>query len=389
MIPRALEKELRAEAKAYPIVTVMGPRQSGKTTLVRNTFKRKPYVNLEAPDMRYLAESDPRGFLSEYPGGAILDEIQRVPELLSYIQVIVDETKTPGMFILTGSHQLQLHEAISQSLAGRTALLTLLPLSIAELNKSNLENKNKISDDGYLYQGFYPRIYDSDLNPTKAYRGYFQTYIERDVRLLINVKDLTTFQKFIKLCAGRIGQVLNMNGLSNEVGVSGHTIKHWLSILEASYVVVMLQPYFENLGKRVIKSPKLYFTDVGLATYLLDIENLTQIKRDPLRGNLFENMVVLELMKKRLNQGFDHKLYYYRDSQQNEVDVIYKTSNQLVPIEIKSSKTFNARFTKNLDFFENLVGERCPNKYLIYTGEQASKIKNTKILNYKNSHQVI
>lgn len=385
MYSRILSKELKELSEQYPVVTLLGPRQSGKTTLVCFTFPDKPYVNLEAPDTRELAQIDPREFLAKYPQGAIFDEIQRAPELLSYIQLIVDQTDQKGMFILTGSHQLELHQAITQSLAGRTALLSLLPLSLVELDEARIE----LSLDETLLYGGYPRIFKDQLDPTKAYRNYFQTYIERDLRQLIHVKDLIQFQRFIRLCAGRIGQLLNLEGLGNEIGVSSHTIKHWISILEASFVIVRLQSYHENLGKRIIKSPKLYFTDVGLASYLLGIENTTQMSRDPLRGNLFENLVFLELLKSRLNQGLEPQLYYFRDTHGHEVDFIFQSGRELVPIEVKSARTFNKEYLKNLYFFKNLVEERYAKGFLIYTGEEVQKVESFEILNYRHSFRAL
>ncbi len=381
MFERQIAGELKKLAKGYPIVTVIGPRQSGKTTLVQHVFPKKPYVNLEDHDIRNLATTDPRGFLEQYPEGAILDEIQRTPGLLSYIQTIVDKKDRKGLFILTGSHQFELQQAITQSLAGRTALLTLLPMSMDELLKADID----LSLDDMLLKGGYPRIYKDHLDPTKAYRNYFQTYVERDLRQLINIKDLTQFERFIRICAGRIGQILNMEEIGNEVGISSHTVKHWISMLEASFIVFRLQPYFDNFGRRMIKAPKLFFTDVGLATYLLGIENKLQISRDPLRGHLVENLVVLELMKWRLNHGLDPQLYYYRDVQKNEVDVIFKSGADLIPIEIKSSKTYNTEFLKKLRFFQELVGERAPKGYLIYAGEQQQEIHNIYLLNYKRA----
>lgn len=381
MYQRFLQNELELIARDYPIVTVLGPRQSGKTTLVRHTFKDKPYVNLEALDTQSFASMDPRGFLELYPNGAILDEIQRVPSLLSYIQVIVDDRDLKGMFILTGSHQLELHQAITQSLAGRTAILTLLPMSLQELALSGIE----LSLDEALLKGGYPRIFKDNLDPTKAYRNYFQTYIERDLRQLIQVKDLNQFQRFVKACAGRIGQLTVMESIGNDVGVSSNTIKEWLSILEASFVIFRLQPYFENFGKRVIKSPKIYFSDVGLATYLLGIENTEQLSRDPLRGHLIENLVILELMKERLNKGLDPQLYYFRDAHGHEVDVIFQSGRTLMPIEIKASKTFTQDFFKGLDFFRALAGDRCGTSSLIYAGEQEQTGQNYKVLNYMHA----
>ncbi len=385
MYKRDLSSELTALAQDYPVVTVTGPRQSGKTTLVRDVFPSKPYVNLEALDIREMARLDPRAFLAQYPAGAILDEIQRVPELLSYIQVTVDEADTKGMFILTGSHQLELHQAIAQSLAGRTALLQLLPMSLDELARAGIE----LSLDETLLRGGYPRIYKDELDPTKAYRNYFQTYVERDLRQLIQLKDLTQFQRFIRMCAGRVGQMLNLESLGNDVGVSSPTVKEWLSILEASFIIIRLQPYYENFGKRLVKTSKLYFIDVGLASYLLGIENIIQMARDPLRGNLIENLVVLELIKTRLNQALDPQLYYFRDSHGHEVDLIFQSGHQLIPIEIKGAKTFNSDFLKNLSFFQELVRERCTNGYLIYAGDQEQKIGLFQIINYKHTVSIL
>ena len=378
MFKRKILTELEQLSKSYPVITVIGPRHSGKTTLVRNAFPHKPYVNLEAPDIRILVEHDPRSFLERHPNGAILDEIQRVPELLSYIQVVVDESDQKGLFILIGSHQLELHQAISQSLAGRTAHLTLLPMSLQELHDAEIA----CDLDQLLLKGGYPRIYKDNLDPTKAYRNYFQTYVERDLRQLINVKDLTQFERFVRICAGRIGQLINLEEIGGEIGVSSHTVKEWISILEASFIIFRLQPYFENFGKRIIKSPKLFFVDVGLAAYLLGIENATQMHRDPLRGHLVENLIMVELMKWRFNHGMDHQLYFYRDIQKNEVDAIFKNGNQLIPIEIKSSKTFHPDFLKQIQFCQNLVGTRAPKGYLIYAGEQEQSIGSIELLNF-------
>ncbi len=381
---RSIEPELLEMSKSYPVVTVIGPRQSGKTTLVRAFFPGKPYVSLENEDERTIAENDPRRFLAKYPNGAIFDEIQRAPILLSYIQGIVDEVRLNGMFILTGSHQLRLHESITQSLAGRTAILKLLPLSLSELQKNNAT----LALDDQILHGMYPRIFKEKINPTKYYRDYVQTYVERDVRQIINVKDLKTFQHFLKLCAGRIGQVFNSHNLSNELGISHSTVLNWLSVLEASFLIFRLQPYYENLGKRTIKAPKLYFTDVGLAAYLLDISSAEQVSRDPLRGCLVENMVVLECVKHQLNQGKDPSLYYYRDSNQHEVDLIYKAGHALVPIEIKSSMTFNSEFLKGLVYFQNVAPARVSNGFLVYAGQQEQAIKGFNVINYHNVHQI-
>ena len=313
-----------------------------------------------------MALSDPRLFLSKCPDGAIFDEIQRSPELLSYLQIIVDEVDIKGMFILTGSQQVEFHSSIAQSLAGRIGLLRLLPMSLHELNHANIQ----LSLDEALLTGGYPKIYKDQLNPNSAYRNYFETYIERDVRQLINVKNLSQFQQFIRLCASRIGQLINFASLATDVGVSSHTIDHWLSVLEASYIIIRLQPYFENLGKRIVKSPKLYFSDVGLASFLLGVETVEQLQTHTLRGHLFENLVFLELLKTRLNQGLDPKLYFFRDSAGHEVDLIFQQGNELIPIEIKASNTFSTVYLKQLDYFQKIAKDRCGQKYIIYTGSE-------------------
>lgn len=384
MYLRTMLTELLDLAQQYPVVSVLGPRQSGKTTLVKSAFSNKPYVNLEQPDLRLAAQSDPKGFLDQYPEGAVLDEIQRVPELLSHIQVIVDEKKVHGQFILTGSHQLQLHEAISQSLAGRIGLLNLYPLTQNELRQAGFE----LTLDDQIYHGFYPGVYNDNLNPTQAYRFYTQTYLEKDVRQISQIQNLMQFQNCMKLCAGRIGQILDYASLSNEVGVSANTIKSWISVLEASYIVIRLKPYFENFGKRIIKSPKLYFTDVGLAAYLLDIQNPSHVARDPLRGYLIENLSVMELCKYRNNRGLDPNIYYYRDSQKNEVDVIIKQGHQLIPVEIKSAQTFDRSFLKGINYFKKLAGDRVDQSYLVYSGDITQTVSGTQLLNYKNISRI-
>jgi predicted AAA+ superfamily ATPase len=375
-IPRTIQAYLK-QSKQFPILAVLGPRQSGKTTLVKHFFKNKPYVNLENPETRAYATEDPQAFLHEYKDGAILDEIQRVPEILSYLQEKVDETPSPNRFVLTGSHQLMLHANITQSLAGRVNLAVLLPLSLNELRPFTPD----YSVDDYLLNGFYPRIYHDNIEPLFVYRNYLETYIERDVRALINLKDLNTFIRFIKLCAGRIGQLLNIQSLSNDVGVSSGTIKNWLSILEASFVIKLLPPYFENFGKRLIKSPKLYFIDVGLAAYLLGIETLSQLKRDPLRGNLVENMVMMEWMKHRFNQGKDPNLYFYRDSNGIEVDGLYKTGHDFIAFEIKAAQTYHADFLNGLNALQGLLDKRLLASYLIYTGKGGHSVHGKKIVN--------
>jgi len=384
MYTRNLSETLWQVSQKYPIVTLTGPRQSGKTTLVRSLFANKAYVNLEPLDVRAAALADPRHFISQYAQGVIIDEIQRVPELLSYLQVIVDENAEPGRFILTGSHQFRLHEAVTQSLAGRTGLLRLLPLSHSELQSADiLESTNAL-----LFKGGYPGLYLKNLDPTEFYRNYCQTYIERDVREILNVTNLLRFQRFMKLCAGRIGQLMNLSAFANDLGIAVNTVKEWLSILEASFLVFSLPPYFENFGKRITKSAKYYLTDVGVASYLLDIETISQIDRDPLRGQLIENLVILEMIKYRLNQGKEPQLYFYRDNHQNEVDLIFKTGNTLIPIEIKAAQTFHKDFLKGLYYFKQIAPDRVTRGYVVYFGEQEFEIDNFKVINFKNVNSI-
>lgn len=383
LIEREIRKELKNLIESYPVVTITGPRQAGKTTLAKMEFPNYRYCNLESPEIRRLAVDDPKAFFGEFGYPLIIDEIQRVPELLSYIQTIVDEKEEKGMFILTGSQQLGLNQAITQSLAGRTALLHLLPFSIRELHGAGIKQDR----DEYIYRGFLPRIYKDNLEPTRAYRNYFQTYVERDLRQMINLKDLSQFEIFLKLLAGRTGQLINLNSLSNDVGVSGTTLKGWLSILEASFILIRLHPYFENFGKRIIKSPKIYFTEVGLVTYLLGIENISQVARDPLIGNLFENLVVIEAVKARLNKGLDSNLFFYRDNKSNEVDLIYKKSNALVPIEIKSAKTLNKKFLEGINYFRN-ISKKAEEGYLIYAGELTPDFDSILVRNFIDTYEI-
>lgn len=365
MIQREITKELLTLLKEYPVVTVLGPRQAGKTTLVREILSDYDYVNLENPETRQFAIDDPKAFLRQYKNKVIFDEVQRTPHLLSYLQVIVDESKQNGQFVVTGSHQLELKAAITQSLAGRTGILNLLPLSISELDNAGISFENA---EDYIFNGFLPRIYDQQQRPRTAYANYYQTYIERDVRQLINLKDSALFEKFMKLLAGRVGQLINYQSLSNDVGVDNKTIKQWLSILEASFVVFKLSPYFENFGKRVIKSPKYYFTDTGLLSYLLDIEKPSQVSRDPLVGSLFENLVVLEALKTRFNQGQNPNLYFFRDSHGHEIDLLYKSGREFTGVEIKSSSTWDKSFKKELlRFSEKNI--KLTKSYVVYSGE--------------------
>ena len=335
MIEREITPYLKALFEQYPFVTVTGPRQSGKTTLCRAAFPHLEYVNLEAPDQREFAETDPRGFLSRLGEGAILDEIQRVPELLSYLQVLADGMGRNGLFVLTGSEQFQLSGAVSQSLAGRTGLLRLLPFSLAERRRTGASEEV----DDVLYSGFYPRIHDQKLEPCQALGDYFETYVERDVRRVGEIRNLSAFRRFVRLCAGRVGQLSNLSSLGADAGVSHTTARHWLTILEASYIVFQLPPFFANVRKRLVKSPKLYFHDVGLASHLIGIEHAGQLGTHPLRGALFENAVVVEALKHRFNRGRRSNLSFFRDVRGLECDLLYESSDGVGVIEAKSGAT--------------------------------------------------
>ena len=380
MITRSLETKLKQLAKQMPAIAVIGPRQAGKTTLVRKVFSDKPYISLEDLEVREFAETDPRGFLAQYQTGAIFDEIQRVPTLLSYLQTIIDEQPKNGRFILTGSHNYLLQQHVAQTLAGRVAMLTLLPLSLEELNQSSAKLQTV---EQYLFTGCYPRIYDQKLDPTKWYQDYIQTYIERDVRLIKNISDLHTFQKFIKLCAGRIGQILNLSSLANDCGITHNTAKAWLSVLESSYLVFLLQPHHQNFSKRLIKMSKLYFYDPGLACALLNISNTQQLKTHYLYGNLFESLVISELMKNRFNHGLQPNCYFWRDRLGHEIDCLLEQGDKLTPVEIKSGKTINADYFKGLRYWTNLAGISADQGYVVYVGLQSQQRQQGNVVSWK------
>lgn len=353
MIRRNIEPLFRQLAGLYPIVTLVGPRQSGKTTLARMVFPDKPYVTLEDPDTRRFAMEDPRSFLASYQEGAVIDEIQRAPELPSYLQSMVDAQPVAGRFILTGSQQFELMTQVSQSLAGRTALLRLLPLTLAERALMRpIQTQDPLALPTCLLSGFYPRVHDQNLQASQAMGDYFATYVERDLRQLAAVQDLRLFERFVRLCAGRTGQLLNLNSLANDAGISQPTARAWLDLLQTSFIVHVLPPWFVNSGKRLIKSPKLYFVDTGLACWLLGLRTPEQVQRDPLWGALFENFVVMEALKDRFNQGENSPLYFYRDSEGNEVDLLMPLGRQLHAIEIKAGATVNPDYFKGLKRFD-------------------------------------
>ena len=363
MIEREITHVLTSLFRQYPFVTVTGPRQSGKTTLCRAAFPSLKYANLEAPDQRDFAESDPRGFLSQLGKGAIIDEVQHVPALLSYLQVMADENGGNGLFVLTGSEQFRLSEAISQSLAGRTALLRLLPFSMAERQRIGASD----AIDDILYSGFYPRILDQGLEPHQAHGDYLETYVERDVRRLGRIRNLSSFRRFVRLCAGRVGQLVNLSSLGSDAGVSHTTAREWLTVLEASYVIFQIQPFFANIRKRLVRAPKLYFYDVGLASYLIGIENARQIATHPLRGSLFENAVVAETLKYRFNKGLRPNLSFFRDSRGLECDLFYETARGIGAIEVKSGSTVASDYFSSLDRVAEIVPQVSA-KAVIYGG---------------------
>lgn len=366
MIPRQAEKTLRELARGYPIIGVTGPRQSGKSTLARHVFADKPYISLENPDDHERAQDDPRGFLAAYPDGAVFDEAQRCPHLFSYLQGLVDADPRPGRFVLTGSQQFGLLAGVTQSLAGRIALVQLLPFSLRECYRS------ATSLDDVLFTGLYPPIHDRGLNPSIWYANYLQTYIERDVRQLVNVRDLSVFQRFVRLCAGRMGQLLNLSNLAADAGVNANTARAWISILEASYIVYLLQPHHQNFNKRLIKTPKLYFCDPGLAVYLLAIRDAAQLNAHAQRGALFETFIVGELLKARYNQGLPAELYFWRDRSGHEIDLLVQRGDGLQPIEIKSGQTLNRDFFKGLHRWLRLAGPAAVDPILVYGGSAAA-----------------
>ena len=364
MIERTLTLKIIALAKKFQVITLTGPRQSGKTTLVRSVFPSLPYVSLEEPDIRQIALTDPRGFLSNYPAGAILDEVQNTPDLFSYIQKLVDENRQI-QFILTGSSNFLLMEKISQTLAGRTAILHLLPLSFEELEPSAGQYE------GMIYKGQYPRIYDRDIAPTDFYPAYIQTYIEKDVRLMKNIGDINAFIQFTQLCAGRAGQLLNYTGLANDAGISPNTAKAWISILESSYILYRLQPFHRNFNKRLVKSSKLYFYDTGIACSLLGIHDENQVNLHYMKGALFENLIINEFIKHNFNRGEYRLPYFWQDSRGKEIDCLLVDGEKIVPIEIKSGKTISNSYFDNLEYWHQLATAPKEQGYVVYGGDKS------------------
>jgi hypothetical protein len=384
MIKRVIKDKIIQLAEKFPVISVTGPRQSGKTTLIKSIFPDYCYESLEDPDTRLFAINDPRKFLN-VEKKMIIDEIQRAPELFSYMQSNTDKTNINGQFIISGSQSFLLNQHFSQSLAGRVAILNLMPLSLFEL----MDHGIPVS--GYeklIYQGFYPRLYDRNIEPVDFYPNYIQTYIERDVRLLQNIHDLTLFIRFLKLCAGRIGQLLNINSLANDCGVSPNTAKSWVSVLEASFIIFLLQPHFKNFNKRLVKMPKLYFIDTGLASSLLEIQSENQLSTHYLRGALFENFIISEFIKTRLNHGLRNNCYFWRDNKGMEIDCIIESGNRLTPIEIKSGNTFNQDFFRNLNYWNKLSGNPVKSSYVIYGGDSYQDTKDGTLLSWKDNSEI-
>lgn len=379
MIERRLKDVVLKTAKGFPVLTITGPRQSGKSTLVRSIFTNYKYLSLEDPDIRDFAINDPRQFIKENPGRIIIDEFQKAPELTSYLQSHIDKVNEPGMYILTGSNQFVYMQQVTQSLAGRSAIFRLLPFSYNEI----YSNKQPDLFD-LLVRGFYPRMFDQNLDHQIFYSSYFDTYIQRDVRMVQNIKNLKVFENFVRLCAGRTGRILNLSNLAIEVGVTHKTIKEWLSILEAGFIIDQLPSYHKNFSKRIIKSPKLYFTDTGLVCYLLGIKTPEQLSSHPLRGEIFETYIYSELLKSLYNRGMRSNLYFYRNTNGREVDFVLETGSGLVAVEVKLNSTPRQKMFSNLDYFKE-IADFYKKGYLIYTGSEKSKRYGFNLIGYRDT----
>lgn len=392
MIPRRITGKLKQSARNYPVVTVTGPRQSGKTTLVKSVFKQYDYVSLENPEQRALCLDDPIGFLRQFKGPVILDEVQRTPDIFSYIQGIVDEKDKPGQFILTGSQNFLLLETVTQTLAGRCAVLHLHPFSFDELNGrkgielSKLGNKCKRIEYSpsenlfdVLFTGFYPRIHDKGLDPQDWLGNYFQTYLERDLRTVVNVGDAEVFRRFVRLCAGRSGGLLNMSSIASDCGISHTNVRRWISVLESSFLVAFLRPHHRNFRKRLIKSPKLYFLDPGLLCYLLGIRSSEELSLHSMRGAVFESFIISESLKKRADAGKEADMYFWRDSAGHEIDMLVEDGERLIPVEIKSGETFSTDFLKGIQYWRKISDKPKTPAAVIYGGGTSFVHKETAV----------
>ena len=383
MTNRRIAVWLKEAAREYAVLSIMGPRQSGKTTLAKMLFPDYGYVNLEDPDLRHAAEADGADFMLKHPAPLIIDEVQRVPELLSRIQVLVDQNpKQKAAYVLTGSHQPALRDGISQSLAGRVAIATLLPFSIEEVSSyGKLPSREEL-----LIKGFMPRIYDENATPRLLYSNYVATYVERDVNAILALKDRKQFEIFLRLMAGRVGQLINYESIAGEVGVSAVTVKSWVSVLEACYLIFTLPCYYRNFGKRFVKAPKVYFTDVGLCCHLLGIRDVDQVDRDPAFGGLFENMVVVDILKSRLNRGLEPDMYFVRDYKGFEVDLLVENGRTVDLYEIKSSVSFHESFAENVSKLSSMM-DNVSKKTVVYSGQAASS-QGVEFVTYANAANI-
>ncbi len=381
MIYRKLTTTLQRLAKTFPVIAITGPRQSGKTTLAKAVFADKPYITLEDPAERAFALEDPKGFLHRFRDGAIFDEAQRWPDLFSYLQGMVDEEPIPGKFILTGSQQFGLLAGVSQSLAGRVGMTTLLPLSFSELSTAA---QSSLSLDTLIIKGFYPALHVREISPGDWFASYIATYIERDIRQVLRVQDLSLFQRFVRLCAGRNGQLLNLNALAGETGISHKTARSWLSVLESSYIIHLLPPYYRNFGKRLVKTPKLYFLDQGLACWLLGIRSSELLHLHPMRGAIFESFIISEFLKSRYNQGLPADLYFWRDNNGLETDIVFESGTKLQPVEIKSGQTITSDSIRAGQKAARFAGEEALQPWLIYGGDDSYERNGVTVMSWRD-----
>jgi predicted AAA+ superfamily ATPase len=385
MIERQLATKIREMKGKYPVITITGPRQSGKTTLIKSLFPDIPYFSMETPDIREQVTDNPRELFARFGHSLVLDEVQRTPEILSYIQTIVDEDPD-AFFILSGSHNMLTMENVSQSLAGRTAIFYLLPLSLAELEKAGVSKKTY---EEWIFNGFYPRLYDRDLQPSAFFPSYLETYVQRDVRQIRNIGNLNLFTRFLSICAGHAGQTLNYSKLANDAGISLTTVQNWLSILETSFIIYQLNPYFRNFNKRITKATKLYFYDTGLVCSLLRINNLDALENYYQKGGLFENFIINEICKGYFNRGERPPVYYWNDSKGHEIDLVLDLGGRLLPIEIKSGRTFSPDYFKNMNWWRQIVDLPLANSLVVYGGDQDWEMESGKLVSWQRATEMV